>query len=113
MGGELLKNININNNANPAFLLDSNRTNTYRSNESIFDNSWDLYGQDIPSVEYFKKNGIKKIIVVGVKIQRDLRKIFFKFQDEGIEFYYTNGYLKPEKVVLKKSLKERMEKEEL
>ena len=112
-GSEKLKKINLKDDANPAFLLDSMRTNRYRSKESIFDNSWDLYKQDIPTAEYFKENGINKIIVVGNTIQRDLREIFFEFQDKGIEFYLTDGYSSPKKVNLKKSLKERLEKEEL
>lgn len=112
-GAERLKQINIKNDANPVFLLDSCRTNRYRKRESIFDNSWDLYRQDIPTPEYFKQNGINKIIVVGDKIQRDLRKIFFKFQDAGFEFYLTDGFSEIKKVVLKKNLKELFEKEEL
>lgn len=109
----MLKNIKLKNDANPAFLLDSSRTNRYRAKESIFDNSWDLYKQDIPSVQYFKSNKINKIIVVGNEIQRDLRKIFFEFQDAGIEFYLTNGYSSAQKIILKKTLKEKFEKEEL
>jgi len=112
-GSQKLKNISLKDDANPTFLLDSSRMNRYRAKESIFDNSWDLYSQDIPSFEYFKQNGINKIIVVGNTIQRDLRKIFFKFQDAGIEIYLTNGYVTPQKVILKKTLKERFEKEEL
>ena len=110
---EKLKSISIKHNANPVFLLDNSRTNRYRSKESIFDNSWDLYKQDIPTAEYFIKNGIFKIIVVSNTIQRDLRKIFFDFQNAGIEFYLTNSYDNVKKVVLKKTLKERLEKEEL
>lgn len=112
-GGERLKNISIKKDANPSFILDSSRTNRYRAKESIFDNSWDLYKQDIPSVEYFKENGIKKIIVVGNTIQKDLKKIFFEFQDAGIEIYLTDGYLPAKKVILTKTFKERFEKEEL
>ena len=112
-GSEKLKNIQLKNDANPTFLLDSYRTNRYRAKESIFDNSWDLYKQDIPSAEYFKQNGITKIIVVGDTIQRDLKKIFLKFQEKGIEFYITDGYLPPKKVILTKTIKERLEKEEL
>ena len=52
------------------------------------------------------------LIVVGDSIQRDLRKIFFEFQDAGIEIYLTDGYITPKKVILKKTLKERFEKEE-
>ncbi len=112
-GALILKNIKIDSNANPAFLLDNSRLNRYRAKESIFDNSWDLYGQDVPSAEYFKQNGISKIIVVSNKIERDLRKIFFKFVKEKIEFYLTDGFSSPQKEVLKKNIKERFEKEEL
>lgn len=112
-GSQKLKNILLESNANPSFLLDSTRTYRYRANESIFDNSWDIYKQDIPTAEYFKDNGICKIIVVGNTIQQDLRKIFFEFQDAGIEFYLTNGYTLPQKITLKKTLKERFMKEEL
>ena len=112
-GSEKLKNIQLKNDANPVFLLDSLRTNRYRANESIFDNSWDLYKQDIPTAKYFKENGINKIIVAGNTIQKDLRKIFFEFQNEGIEIYITDGYTSIEKYVLKKTIKEKFEKEEL
>ena len=112
-GSEKLKNIKLDNNANPAFLLDSYRTNRYRAKESTFDNSWDLYKQDIPSAEYFKQNGITKIIIVGDAIQRDLKKIFLKFQEKGIDIYLTDGYTFPQKVKLTKTIKERFEKEEI
>lgn len=112
-GSQKLKNIELKNDANPVFLLDSHRTNRYRAKESIFDNSWDLYKQDIPSAEYFKQNGITKIIVVGETIQRDLKKIFLKFQEKGIEIYITDGYTLPKKVKLTKTIKERLEKEEI
>lgn len=112
-GCEKLKSISLENNANPVFLLDSSRTNRYRVKESIFDNSWDLYKQDIPTSKYFKENGIYKIIVIGNTIQRDLRKIFFEFQDAGIEIYLTDGYAPANKVILRKNLKEQLKKEEL
>lgn len=112
-GAEKLKNINLRSNANPVFLLDSYRINRYRAKESIFDNSWDLYKQDIPSIEYFKQNSISKIIVVGNEINEDLRKMFFKFQDSGIELYLTDSYLPVKKIILTKTLKEKFEKEEL
>ncbi len=112
-GSMKLKNILLSNDANPVFLLDSSRTNRYRVSESMFDNSWDLYKQDIPTSKYFKDNGIYKIIIVGNNVQRDLRKIFFDFQNDGIEIYLTDGYRKAEKITLKKTLRERLEKEEL
>ena len=112
-GAQILKGISIKKDANPVFLLDSRRTDRYRAKESIFDNTWDLYGQDIPSLEYFKENKIKRIIIAGNEIQRDLKKVFLNFQSAGIEIYLTDGYLKPQKVKLVKTMKERFEKEEL
>ncbi|MCR5187262.1 MAG: hypothetical protein K6D97_09195 [Clostridia bacterium] len=91
LAGKLLKNIEIKSDANPAFLVDTERLNTYRENESVYDNSWDVYEQDIPSAKYFKENGIDKIIIISSKVHRDLKKIFLKFQD-GIDFYLTDGY---------------------
>lgn len=112
-GGQKLKGIEIEKDANPAFLLDCHRTDRYRISESIFDNTWDLYGQDIPSLEFFKENNIRKIIIVGNEIQKDLKRIFLKFQSAGIEIYLTDGYLQPQKVKLAKTIKELFEKEEL
>ena len=112
-GAKKLKDIHLKNDANPAFLLDYFRTNRYRAKESIFDNSWDLYKQDIPSAQYFKRNGINKIIIVSKEIQKDLKKIFLNFQDNDIKLYFTEGYLPAKNIVLHKTLKERFEKEEL
>ena len=108
-----LKNIPLQHDANPAFLLDSYRTNRYRAKESIFDNSWDIYKQDVPSAEYFKQNDITKIIVVGNAIQHDLKKILLKWQEKGLTIYLTEGYTSPKRVVLQKNIKERLEKEEI
>ncbi len=104
-GAMELEKIEISNNASPAFLLDSNRTNMYKMNVSVFDNSWDIYDQDIPSAEYFLKNGINKIIVRGEKVQKDLNKILYKFQNKGIQILFSNGYEEPKKVIMKKPLK--------
>ena len=112
-GSEMLKNINLKNDANPAFLLDSYRINRYRSKESIFDNSWDLYKQDVPSAEYFKQNNIDKIIVISDTVNSDIKKILLNFQSKGIEIYITDGYVYPKKIILKKTIKEKFEKEEI
>lgn len=110
-GALKLENIKLSKDALPAFLLDSARTNTYKMNESVFDNSWDIYAQDIPSIEYFEKNGINKIIVIGDSVQRDLRKILFKFQKRNIRIFWTNGYCEPKEVKLKIPFIERFIKE--
>lgn len=102
-GASKLEEIQLNNNALPVFLLDSNRMHRFKMNESIFDNSWDIYDQDIPTAEYFLKNGINKIIVRGDIIQKDLAKILYKFQKKGMKIFFTNGYEEPKEVKLKKS----------
>lgn len=104
---ELVK-IQISDDAPPAFLLDSNRMNRLKMDESVFDNSWDIYPQDIPTAKYFLANNIDKIIIVGNKIQKDLKKIMYQFQKEGIEIYYTDGFEEPQLInVPKKALKYR------
>lgn len=84
-GAEVLKKIEIDDGALPAFLLDKNRLNRVRIDASIFDNSWDVYPQDIPSADCFLKNGIRKIIVVSDSLSKDLKEIFKKFKKKKIE----------------------------
>lgn len=102
IGALKLTKIQISNNAPPAFLLDTNRMNRFKMDFSVFDNSWDIYAQDFPSAEYFLKNGINKIIVRGEFIQKDLRKVLYKFQKKGISIFFTNGYESPKKVKIHK-----------
>ena len=97
-----LEKIKISKTAMPAFLLDSNRTNRFKMNPSIFDNSWDIYAQDIPSAECFLENGIRKILIRGESIQKDLKKILYKFQEKGIEIFLVDRFEKIEKIKLKK-----------
>ena len=101
-GAGVLSGIDIKKDAPPAFLIDSNRMHRYRPDASVFDNSWDLYSQDIPSADYFLENEITKIVVFGEKIQKDLKRIFYKLQKKGIEFYFTKGYKEPERVAIRK-----------
>ena len=103
--GEFIKNIKLNNDASPAFLVDSSRLNTHRSSETIYDNSYDIYEHDLPSCKYFKDNGIDRIIIVSSAIHRDLKEIFLKYQDDGLEFYLTDGYGPIKKTNIKKSRK--------
>jgi len=101
-GASELSAIDMPASAPPVFLLDSNRTHRYKMSVSIFDNSWDLYNQDMPSAEYFMNNGINKIIVKGETIQKDLAKILYEFQKKGITILFTKGYEKPRVNKIKK-----------
>ena len=100
-----LKKIKLDKDAPPAFLLDSNRTNRYKMNESVFDNSWDVYAQDMPSAEYFLNNGINKIIIIAKKLNKDLQKILYNYQNKKIEIYLASEYDNIKKIKVKKGRK--------
>ena len=101
MGAAKLAQIQIKEDALPAFLTDSNRMNRYKMDISLFDNSWDVYPQDLPSAQYFLDSGIKRILVVGrKKISEDLRKILASHHKKGMEIYLTDGYEEPKRVRL-------------
>lgn len=101
-GASELETLEIATDAPPAFLVDSNRTHQFKMNVSMFDNSWDLYDQDMPSAEYFLSHGIHNIIVRSEKIQMDLIKILYKFSGKGIRILFTKGYEAPKEVKIKK-----------
>lgn len=86
----------------PVFLLDRNRLNRYKIDPSIFDNSWDIYPQDIPSPEYFLQNGITKIVVRGNQLSRDLKKVLYPYQKKNIKILFTNGYEEAREIKIKK-----------
>ena len=107
LGAEELLKITIKEDAAPAFLTDRNRLQRFKMNVSVFDNSWDVYPQDLPSAEYLMKNDIKRVIVVGENIARDLKKILYDYQKKGMEIYLTDRYKTPKKVrILRPFLKE-------
>ena len=100
-GAHKLKNIEIKKDAPPVFLLDSNRMHRFKPHDSYFDNSWDIYSQDIPSAKYFLNNGIYKIIVRGETINEDMAKILFEFQQKTeITILFTQGYETPQEVLI-------------
>jgi len=101
-GASELKQMELPADAPPAFLLDSNRTHRYRMDVSVFDNSWDIYAQDMPPAGYFLENGIEKIVVRGERIQKDLAGILHKFQKAGIKILFTKGYDAPKEIAVKK-----------
>lgn len=104
-GADELMNIELANDAPPVFLLDKNRLNRYKINRSIFDNSWDVYSQDLPTAKYFLENGITRIIVRAELLEKDLIKVLYKFQKSNIKILFTNGYDKPHEVKIKRPKK--------
>ena len=102
-GAGILKNIKIAEDNPPVFLFDSNRLKSYINSPSVFDNSYDIYQQDVPTYKYLLKHGINNIIIrTPDKISKDLRKILYTYQNFGINILYTNGYTRPRKITLTK-----------
>ena len=99
-GASELQNMEISDQALPAFLTDSNRMHRFKMEYSLFDNSWDVYPQDLPSAEYFIDNGIHKIIIIGESLSKDLKKILYEFQKKKIEILWKKGYEPPKKVTV-------------
>ena len=97
-----LEKIVLEENVPPVFLLDRNRLNRYKIDPSIFDNSWDIYPQDIPSPDYFLQNGITKIVVRGNQLSRDLKKVLYPYQKKNIKILFTNGYEEAREIKIKK-----------
>lgn len=94
-GARMLKDIKISNDANPVFLTDKNRLQRHKVDVSIFDNSWDVYHQDLPTEDYFLKNGITKILVISDTLSKDLKKIFAQYPHKKIQILLSDGYEEP------------------
>lgn len=97
-GASELKKIEISDEALPAFLLDSNRMHRFKMEASLYDNSWDIYNQDMPSAEFLLNNGIRQIIIIGDAVSKDLKKILCEFRKKKIKILLTKGYEAPKKV---------------
>lgn len=104
LGAEILKEMEIKEDAMPAFLTDRNRLQRYKMDVSVFDNSWDVYHQDLPSAEYLWDNGVRKLVVVSESVAKDLKKILYVYQKKNIEIYLTNRYDEMKKVRIRKPL---------
>ena len=91
-GAIILQNIEIANDAPPAFLTDTNRLQRHKIDCSVFDNSWDVYHQDLPTEEYLLNHNITKIIVISNKLSKDLRKIFNGYPHKKLSIWWTDGY---------------------
>ena len=94
--------------APPAFLFDSTRMNLIRKDRTVYDNSWYVYEQDMPSGKYLLDNGIKRVILVSdnEKIRKDTNKLLYEYKKKGLEILHTDGFKEPVKAKIKKANKE-------
>ena len=108
-GVKVVRELEFAEDALPVFMLDSNRLHRHRIDVTVFDNSWDIYAHDMPSADYFIKNNIHKIVVVGDFIGRDLRKILYGFQKKKLEIWFAKDDNEPKKIKVRKLLWEEVE----
>ncbi len=108
-GAERLKTLEIQKEAPPAFLLDSNRLNRFKMDVSLFDNSWDVYPQDLPSADYCKAQGVRSVVVIGKRFSKDLKKILYAYQKKGLEIFLTNGFAEPKRIRIRRPLRKEKE----
>lgn len=108
-GAYQLQNIDISDDAPPAFLIDKNRLQNIKIDRSVFDNSWDIYFQDIPSEKYLIKNDITEILVISKNLSRDFKEIFKQFSEQEIPIFLSDGYNKPK--CIRKPKKKKQDKE--
>lgn len=103
-GANIIEKTEIDNDAMPAFLIDTDRLNRCKKDVSIYDNSWDLYHQDMPTAKYFLDNGINTIIIRCENLSKDLNNILFDFPKKGVKIYIANGYDEIRKAKLRRPL---------
>jgi len=101
-GATELAKIEIPDTAPPVFLLDSNRRNRCKMNVSVFDNSWDIYAQDMPSSDFLKAQKIKQVLVISDFIHKDLSKILYDYQKAGLKVLHSDGFCEPKRVRIRK-----------
>ena len=110
-GASILPTVDLKDDAPPAFLTDANRLQTFRIDGSIFDNSWDVYPQDIPSENYLLDHGIERIIILsGHKAAHDLQAIFYEFPKKRVKIYWTNGYDKVKRIKIGRTKESKISK---
>lgn len=97
-GASILPTVDLKNDAPPVFLTDTNRLQTFRIDGSIFDNSWDVYPQDIPSENYLLNHGIERVVILSGKPARDLNAIFYDWPKKKVKIYWTDGYDKVKRI---------------
>lgn len=90
-GADVLKAYNIQSDAPPVFLLDSNRMKGAGKTPGKYDNRWCVFPQDMPSASFLLKEQIQNIIVYSDEIQNDLSHILRRYQEQGIKIHLYNG----------------------
>jgi len=92
-GALALKDLPLEGNARPAFLLDYNRNQQVTTDTlDMYDNRWSIELDDMPDTSYLHMEGIRQIVVwSNSKVHDDLLPILDSYRDAGINVaFYTS-----------------------
>jgi len=86
--------IRIRDNAPPVFMLDTNRRGIGIVTPGRYDNRWNIFAQDMPSIDFLRDHGISNILLrtTGPHLERDLQHILYRYAEKKIvKFTRYNG----------------------
>jgi len=93
-GAAVLKELNIDPKAPPAFLLDSRRMRgVIPPAPERFDNRWIIFPQDMPSGNFLQAQGIRQVVVLqdeGMIAQNDLEQALSRWKKSGLTIVAKN-----------------------
>jgi hypothetical protein len=90
-GAEILKGVTLREDAPPAFLMNSERRANSVSVPGRYDNRWCIVPQDMPSADFLKSAGIRKVVLVCDTVRDDLVHVLFRYQEAGLEMRRTHS----------------------
>ena len=92
-GADILKGLEIENDAPPAFLLDYDRAQEVVSTDGLYDNRWSVDFEDLPEASHLKANNINRVVIWTEKeMRQDLTPIIESYRDASIQILtYIDG----------------------
>jgi len=108
LGASWLRDLTIEPDASPVFLLDATRLAEGRSiGREVFDNRWKTFPQDYPSARFLLERGIRRVILIKEQVgqpQEDLAHVLLRWQEGGIrlEVYGTRNGGRPRDLAVSK-----------
>lgn len=90
-GAAILKDVRLPDDAAPVFLMNSERKANSVSVPGRYDNRWCIVPQDMPSADFLKRAGIRKVVLVSDTVREDLAHVLFRYQEAGLELRRTHA----------------------
>jgi hypothetical protein len=87
-GTSLLQRVYIDDNAPPAFLIDSTRLKgLLPPTPGMYDNRWVVWSQDFPSSNFLRSKEIERVMLIqsGTRVQDDLAQVLSRWKRDKLE----------------------------